>query len=475
MKTRICLFLILTALVLSACTPAVAASPESGKTPNAEVEPPAVFTDPETGQTVTVKCSRSSDEVRLLINSVHGYCLQYPAEYDVFHPNDSEIMLFKRSVLNANKPSVSIKVQPSGELTLERAADQIAQVYSVPGTEPIRETLTMDGETAIMLGGLSGQDPNRQVVVQHDNQLYYLFFIEFNKSYPEYAHFETLYNTVIQTFNFSPNSNACPGCPAPEAPLPTVTPPTVMTDDGCSPAETLTGENGRIAYWGISFHLDAALGTSVMAQQCAAVPFRLEDAPGTAHPAGVTFTFPTDRQRVDFQPLIVVYAIEGDMQDYLYPLNSLGDLQNLLKLRPVPSPWSDAAPLHVRPQYLDFAGGAGVRGVIQYMQDVFFYTNNGLLYNFDGLTSDGRYYVNVRIPLAVPFLMDIEHSDPLTNINPDAIPISGWPNDYALQGPIVEAYNQEALHRFDQATDADFTPDLAVLDALVRSLEITAP
>jgi hypothetical protein len=214
MKTRKCFrLLIFSALVLSACSQAVAASPEPGSTPNAGVEPPAVFTDTETGQTVTVKCSRSSDEVRLLINPVHGYCLQYPPEYDIFFPNESEIMLFKRSVLNANEPRVSIKVQPSDDLTLEQAADQIAEVYAVPGTEPVRETLTMDGEEAILLAGLSGQDPNRQVVVQHNDQLYYLFFIEFNKSNPEYAQFETLYNTVIQSFNFSPNSNPCPGCP----------------------------------------------------------------------------------------------------------------------------------------------------------------------------------------------------------------------------------------------------------------------
>lgn len=108
---------------------------------------------------------------------------------------------------------MSIKVQPAGEETLEKAADQIAQDHAVPGTEPIRETLTMDGETAIMLGGLSGQDPNRQVVVQHNDQLYHLFFVEFNNSNPEYEHFETLYNMVIQSFNFSPESNPCPGCP----------------------------------------------------------------------------------------------------------------------------------------------------------------------------------------------------------------------------------------------------------------------
>ena len=214
MKTRNFFhFLIFAALVLSACSQAAAASPESGTTPNAGAEPPAVFTDAETGQTVTVKCSRSSEEVRLLINSVLGYCLQYPPEYDIFFPNESEIMLFKRSVLNANEPRVSITVQPAGEETLEQVADQIAQVYAVPGTEPVRETLTIDGEAAIMLGGLSGQDPNRQVVVQNNDQLYHLFFVEFNESNPEYAHFEKLYNTVIQSFNFSPNSNPCPGCP----------------------------------------------------------------------------------------------------------------------------------------------------------------------------------------------------------------------------------------------------------------------
>jgi hypothetical protein len=215
MKTRIFFhFLIFAALVVSACTQAVTALPESGNTPNAEMKPPVVLTDPESGQTVTGKCNRSSDEVRLLINSVQGYCLQYPPDYDVFigFPNESEIMLFKRSVLNATEPSVSIKVQPSGDVTLEQAADQIAQVYAIPGMEPIRESLTIDGEAAIMLGGLSGQDPNRQVVIQHNDQLYYLFFIEFNKSDPVYAHFETLYNTVIQSFNFSWGSNACPGC-----------------------------------------------------------------------------------------------------------------------------------------------------------------------------------------------------------------------------------------------------------------------
>jgi hypothetical protein len=153
----------------------------------------------------------------LLINSVHQYCLQYPAEYDVFFPNESETMLFKHSVLNVSEPSVSIKIQPAGGMTLEQAADQIAQIYAIPGMDPIREPLAIDGEAAIMLDGLSGQDPNRQVVVLHNDYLYRLFFIQMNKNQPDaYAKSETLYRTVIQSFNFRPDSNACPGCPPPE-------------------------------------------------------------------------------------------------------------------------------------------------------------------------------------------------------------------------------------------------------------------
>lgn len=256
-------------------------------------------------------------------------------------------------------------------------------------------------------------------------------------------------------------------------PPPTATAP--AAEGTCKPAEILTPENGQVVHEGITFSLDPALATSVEAQHCQSVPFRMEDLPGTAHPAGVTFTFPSGRQRVDFQPQITVYEIDGDMQDYLFPLNSLPDLQALLEERPEPSPWFDHAPLHVWPQYLDFGGGAGVRGIIEYAQDIFFFHNNGLLYNFDGLTSDGRYYVNVRIPVAVPFLMDLAGPDPLSNTNPDAIPISGWPSDYEQQRAVIDAYNQEALRRFEQATNADFTPDVAVLDALVRSLQVGAP
>ena len=478
MKTRIfSQVLIIAVLVLSACSQAGMALPESRNIPNAEIKPPADLTDPESDQPITGKCGRNSDEVRLLINAVQGYCLQYPAEYDVIHPNESEIMLFRRSVLNIREPSVGIKVHPTGEATLEQAADQIAQVYAIHGVEPIREPLTIDGEAAILLAGLSGQDPNRQVVVRHKDQLYHLFFIEFNKSDPEYARFETLYSTVIQSFNFNPESNACPDCPLDSDTDADQTQDLEIMDPDqrlCTDPITLTpGENQRIVYKGISFVLNPALGKSVLALECPTVPFSIDSESGTAHPAYIGFKFLTDRKRIDYQPELRVYSVEGDTQSFLYPINSLDDLNNVASKQLEPITWFDGAPLHVQRSYLSFGNGKGVRGVVEYAQDIFFFTNNGLLYEYDGLADGGRLYVNLRYPVSVSFLIDIENSDPGTNINPLAIAIPEWGSDYEQQRQIIDAYNQEAVHRFNDAES--ITPGLPLLDALVGSLTIEIP
>jgi len=124
-------------------------------------------------------------------------------------------MLVKRYVLNINEPSVSVTFKPAEDVTLEQAADQIAGNYAIPGVEVIRQPLTIGGEAAIMLDGLSGQDPNRQVVIVHNDRLYTLYFLQINKNQPElYAQAEMLYNTVIGSFNFRPETNMCLDCPA---------------------------------------------------------------------------------------------------------------------------------------------------------------------------------------------------------------------------------------------------------------------
>ena len=285
-------------------------------------------------------------------------------------------------------------------------------------------------------------------------------------------------------------SNLIDFTPVPQAVVPTATPPldvatpaptsapSGVTDSftSCMAPVTLTpGDGGKIEFKGVSFVLDPALAASVNAQECPGVPFSDQAEPGSAHPGYIGFTFPTERQRIDYQPELRVYIAEGDLSSFLYPINSLNDLQNAVSKKLEPITWFDGTVLHVHRSYLPFASGKGVRGVVEYAQDLFFYTNNGLLYEYDGLTSDSHYYVNLRFPISVPFLMDIENSDPRTNINSQAIAIPEIPSDYEGIRKIIDDYNQEALKRFDQMTDEQFSPSLKALDALMGSLTVAAP
>ena len=160
-------------------------------------------------------CFRNSDETQLLMNFAQGYCLQYPVGLDIAVESEMDIMLVKRSVLNPEDPRLIIKVEPANGRTVEQVADQLVADYSVPGLEVKRIPLVVDQEQAIRLDGLTGESVNRQVVVVHNDNLYHLTFIPVEGSSDVNSQAEVLFNTVIQSFNFHPETNICTDCPPP--------------------------------------------------------------------------------------------------------------------------------------------------------------------------------------------------------------------------------------------------------------------
>jgi len=252
---------------------------------------------------------------------------------------------------------------------------------------------------------------------------------------------------------------------------------TAPAQTGCSGAQEVTIVDGQVNYTGISFDLDPALADTLTASVCPEVSYQEIQGPGEAHPSYIAFTFPMKNHRnVEYQPELRIYEVAGNMSQYLFPLNSLNELSTILTEKPEPATWFNASPLHTHQAYLSFANGIGVRGLVQYMQDFFFYTNNGLLYEFNGLTQDGLYVVSLRYPLSVPFLMELDNSLlPPVNLNPQAITISEWPAEYEQQFKVIEAYNTEANSRFEQMKDSDASPNIALLDALVQSIQVEKP
>jgi hypothetical protein len=92
-------------------------------------------------------------------------------------------------------------------------------------------------------------------------------------------------------------------------------------------------------------------------------------------------------------------------------------------------------------RYLDFAGGAGVRFITRYTMKVSPTTNENMFYTFQGVTSDGKYYISAFYPVTAKGLP--ETAETLITIN--------------------------FLNRL---ASADFAPDLARMDDMIKSLRL---
>lgn len=209
------LILFIAILTVSGCSqPTRSEQPANLPAPAGKFTMTAITQD-EATNIIKAICFRNSEETRLLMNNLQGYCLQYPNGYDVVFENELEVGLVKRSVLNPEDPRLIIIVEPAGGRTVEQVADQLVADYSVPGLEVKRVPLEIDQEQAIMLDGLTGEDINRHVVVVHNDHLYHMTIMPMEGSPDVHAQAEALYNLVIQSFNFRPETNLCPDCPPP--------------------------------------------------------------------------------------------------------------------------------------------------------------------------------------------------------------------------------------------------------------------
>ena len=102
-------------------------------------------------------------------------------------------------------------------------------------------------------------------------------------------------------------------------------------------------------------------------------------------------------------------------------------------------------------EYVDFQNGSGVRFVTQYAQARVTLNNYEMFYTYQGLTSDGAYYVAAILPVSHPTLAaEAESIDEVE----------------------FGTYLDETVARLDAQAGASFTPDLGLLDALFRSLEV---
>lgn len=164
------------------------------------------------------------------------------------------------------------------------------------------------------------------------------------------------------------------------------------------------------------------------------------------------------------KPVIAVYPV-ADYRRLSEPAGQeLDQLANLLASRQAEARQMPFLPVmnagqvyHSNVRYLDFQNGSGVRYLTVLAQYPAPVNNEDLFYTFQGLTSDGRYFVSVILPVNHPSLP----ASPAALSTSDMEQISKDPSYYPGMNASLSAMPDES-----------FTPDLAKLDALVTSLLI---
>lgn len=138
------------------------------------------------------------------------------------------------------------------------------------------------------------------------------------------------------------------------------------------------------------------------------------------------------------------------------------DLQALLKTQEVGDylpflPLFNAQQvMHAQVQFLDFKSGKGVRYLTQFDQAPLPVNNNELFYTFQGLTSDGKYYIAAVLPVTNPEL-------------PEGSDVSEKQAEVLNDFP---GYLSDTADQLNQQPPDSFTPDLNKLDELIQSVEV---
>ena len=109
--------------------------------------------------------------------------------------------------------------------------------------------------------------------------------------------------------------------------------------------------------------------------------------------------------------------------------------------------------MHAKVKNLDFKNGSGIRYITQNNNGMSSINNFNMFYTYQGLTSDGRYYVATVLP--------VQHPD---------LPATPTGNAQAMDD--YKGALATAIKTVDELAESAFTPDLGKLDALLMSLEI---
>jgi hypothetical protein len=255
--------------------------------------------------------------------------------------------------------------------------------------------------------------------------------------------------------------------PSPSPTVPSVGPtqpaeatqPSQATEPGSPTGVEVTCAN-------VHFWLDPSLASGVTCETIPAVPETGDVSPWEVGPEHVRITFEDYVLPQTFHvPRIYVYPVAEYESLQAQAAQLIAELEAFLASPPqtfdetIPflPPFNAAQFFRTQVRYVSFQDGTGVRFLTLYGQALRVINNYELFYTFQGLTQDGAFYAAAVLPVSHPSLPE-----------DGEIP----PDQLDTFAETFEAYLETSEQSLEVEVPASFTPDLALLDAMIQSLEV---
>ncbi|HEY5982066.1 MAG TPA: hypothetical protein VIU38_01220 [Anaerolineales bacterium] len=190
--------LLVGALLLAACSPGGPVTPAEVPT-----SPP-----PLAGPTLAPTAAPGQQEYT---NQDFGFSFSYPAGYELQSSFPHSVVFLAPQDTSGHRERGWLAVELASEDNAEWYADQAKAENANFGIEITSSTQVIDGQQAYVLGGLPGQDLNRQVIVVYNGILYRFTFVPDDPAAGEaYEQMEALYAAIVNSLRFLPEHQAVP-------------------------------------------------------------------------------------------------------------------------------------------------------------------------------------------------------------------------------------------------------------------------
>lgn len=247
-----------------------------------------------------------------------------------------------------------------------------------------------------------------------------------------------------------------------------------LTSSPSQSVSTPVQTNGMpVSYENVSFVIPNGMASGANPEKMTAVDTN-SGAPWEMAPTHLRFTLTGYQlQGKFFEPQIYVYPADEYAQVNSNAGEQIGRLKKaaagspLLKETLPNVPFFNAAHIiAANIKLLNFQNGNGVRELTQYDQYPAPINNHELFYHFEGLTSDGKYYVIAILPITAPILAEDEKPESPVPAGGVPIPANTGPN---------EVYYISVTQKLNGLSPDNYTPSLNALDALVQTILVKTP